>query len=166
MRLLLRDIAAVRREIESYPDDESVWELVEGISNSGGTLALHLCGNLSHFVGATLGNTGYVRNRDVEFSQRGISRAALSEQLTATETAIRSTLGSLPDEKLHEGYPIAVGGVTAPTGIFLMHLATHLAYHLGQIDYHRRITSKSTTTVNTISIPPLVSPLDEVPVNA
>jgi len=159
MRLILRDIAAVQREIEAYPDDETPWKLADGISNSGSTLAVHLAGNLHHFIGAVLGKNGYVRNRDEEFATRGASRASIVAKLRDAEAAVRTTLSKLPDSELDKLYPLTIAEVRVPTAIFLMHLATHLSYHLGQIDYHRRIITGSTTTVGTVSIPPLVAPL-------
>ena len=64
-----------------YKNEEDVWKIKEGISNSAGNLTLHLLGNLNHFIGATLGNTGYVRERDKEFSLKNIPRIQLVEDL-------------------------------------------------------------------------------------
>ena len=82
-KLLRRELAAVRRSIEAYPDEASVWAERPGLPNTGGNLALHLAGNLQHFFGAVLAKTGYVRDRDSEFSRRGVPRAELIEGLDA-----------------------------------------------------------------------------------
>jgi len=58
-RILVRDLNAVRRELEAYPDEQSVWALPPGVTNSGGTLAMHIAGNVQHFIGAVLGGSGY-----------------------------------------------------------------------------------------------------------
>lgn len=157
-RLLLRDLEAMRREIEHYPSDEAVWQAVPGLTNAGGTLVLHLAGNLQHFVGAVLGNSGYVRQRDIEFVRRGVTRAELVQQLNTTIDAVTRTLSTLPPPQMDEIYPQEVANVRVPTDLWLAHLATHLAYHLGQLDYHRRCVTGDATTIGAMSIPALLMP--------
>ena len=138
--LFERDLTKLRQEIEQYSDEADLWKKSGDIPNSAGNLCLHLCGNIRHFIGATLGNSGYVRDRDSEFSQTDISRAVLFGEIDATLTDVKATLAGLSDETLASNYPIEVfGNGTFRTDWFLVHLATHLNYHLGQIDYHRRI---------------------------
>ncbi len=138
--LLLRDLDRLADEVAAYPDDESLWTMAGAIPNSGGTLALHLAGNLQHFIGALLGATGYVRKRDVEFSARGLTRAQLLAEVTAAREAVAATLGRLGDEALARPWtgpgPLGDG---ATTGAMLIHLSGHLMYHIGQINYHRRL---------------------------
>ena len=62
-----KDLSKLIGEIDLYKNETDLWKIKDGISNSGGNLTLHLIGNLNHFIGATLGNTGYVRERDKEF---------------------------------------------------------------------------------------------------
>jgi hypothetical protein len=155
LKVLVRDIGSVVKQIELYPDDALVWEAVPGLSNPGGTLALHLAGNLQHFVGTVLGRTGYVRDRDAEFSRRGLPRRDLVQELERARLAVASTLGSLDPARLGEPYPAEVAGVRLETGLFLVHLAAHLAYHLGQLDYHRRAATRSALPAGTMSIPAL-----------
>jgi len=133
-----RDLAALRAELEAYPADGDLWRTVPGIANAGGTLALHLSGNLQHFIGAVLGDTGYVRNRDREFSARDLPRAELLQDADAAAAAVAGTLARLTDSDLAKEYPLTVATVRLNTGDFLTHLAVHFAYHLGQLDYHRR----------------------------
>lgn len=149
--ILTRDLVSLRKEIEAYPDDQDLWRGAEGITNSGGTLALHLAGNLQHFIGAVLGNTGYVRNRDAEFAERDVPRADVLHRIDAAAVAVRDTLSRLTDADLAREYPLPIGKVRVDTGDFLIHLATHLAYHLGQVDYHRRMVTRSGTTVSTVA---------------
>ena len=152
-RLLVRELETVKREIAGVPEDAQLWATVPGVTNSIGNLTLHLCGNLCHFVGAKLGGTGYVRNRDAEFSSRDVPRAELLRRLDETISAVRQSLGVLRDGNLIRAYPETVGGkYYVVTGDFLVHLATHLAYHVGQIDYLRRTLTGSSTSVGPIGI--------------
>ncbi|MEO8575233.1 MAG: DinB family protein [Gemmatimonadales bacterium] len=151
---IIRDLHALEREIEAYPDDDSLWLTPPGISNSAGNLALHLAGNLRHFIGGTLGSTGYVRNRDVEFATKGISRSQVAEEIRNTIADVDRTLSDLDDSRIESGFPIPVGpqSKNVTTSDWLVHLAGHLTYHLGQIDYHRRLLTADGTTVDTLSL--------------
>jgi uncharacterized damage-inducible protein DinB len=150
--LLLRDLAGVRREVEAYPDDESLWKPVIGIPNTGGTLALHVAGNLQHFLGAILGKSGFVRDRDAEFARRNVSRAEILRGLDDAQASIERTLESLDDLDLQLPYPEPIAKRKVNTGMFLSHLATHLTYHLGQLDYHRRAATKDERGIDAVSV--------------
>jgi len=154
-RTIARDIAAARRQVEAYPDDESIWKVVPGITNAGGTLALHMAGNIRHFIGAILGNTGYVRDRDAEFATRGASRAEIINQLDDAANAAQTTLSRFEISKLEDTYPLKINDMDVPTGAYLVHLAVHFGYHLGQMDYHRRIVTGNGATVNTMALAPV-----------
>jgi len=139
LRLLLtRELASFSQELALFPDEHLIWRTVPGISNSAGTLALHVCGNLQYFVGAVLGDTGYVRNRELEFSARGAARATLAAELERTIQVVEAVLSALPEQALSAEYPDVPGSTRVPTGLFLLHLSTHLAHHLGQAGYLRR----------------------------
>ncbi|UCD23585.1 MAG: DUF1572 family protein [Gemmatimonadota bacterium] len=140
-RVMARDLAAVREQIRKYEHESDLWVLPEGIPNSAGTLALHLAGNIQHFIGAQLGNTGYMRQRDAEFSLRDVPRNELESGIQAAIDVVNTTLGQLDPNDLDREFPLELAGNSMPTGLFLIHLATHLAYHLGQIDYHRRVVT-------------------------
>jgi hypothetical protein len=148
--ILVRELTSLRQEIEAYPTDADLWRVVPGISNPGGTLALHLAGNLQHFVGRILGGTDYVRNRDLEFSARGLSKAEVVAKINEAVSTVEQTFRRLDAAALESEYPEAVAKVRLNTGDFLIHLASHLAYHLGQVDYHRRIVTGSPTTVGAV----------------
>jgi uncharacterized damage-inducible protein DinB len=139
--ILLRELGKLRQEVEAYPSDEAVWREAPGISNPGGTLVLHLVGNLRHFVGAALGGTGYVRDRDAEFATRGTPRAELLRLIDDAARDVGATLEKLDDGVLAKPFPVAALGREDSTGFFLVHLTQHLTYHLGQVNYHRRILS-------------------------
>ncbi len=138
--LYARDLNKLRTEIEQYSNEADLWKKSGSIPNSAGNLCQHLCGNLRHFIGAVLGNSGYVRDRDSEFTRDNVSRAALIGEIDATLADVKRTLNGLSDEVLASDYPIDVFGKGAfKTDWFLVHLATHFNYHLGQLDYHRRL---------------------------
>jgi uncharacterized damage-inducible protein DinB len=149
--ILLRDVRALRREIEAYPDDDSLWAVPGGISNSGGTLVLHLVGNLRTYVGQVLGGDGYERDRPREFSARGLTRAELLRDLDLTLAAVDRALPLLTADVLAAEYPLAIGAVRVNAQDFLLHVAVHLGYHLGQVDYHRRMVTQSPATVSAVS---------------
>ena len=134
-----RDLNKLKAEIESYQNETAIWKTDKNISNSAGNLCLHLVGNINHFIGAELGKTGYIRNRELEFSLKDIPQAELIEKVTATADTVDQVLSQLTTEDLEKEYPLVVFGDKMTTGYFLIHLITHLDYHLGQINYHRRL---------------------------
>lgn len=134
-----RELLKVKEEIGLYPNERDIWEIPPGIANSGGTLCLHLIGNLNHFIGATLGNSGYVRNRELEFSARNVPRAELIEQLDATVEVVGKTLQAFPESDFDKNFPLDKHGKEVTNAYMILHLLTHLNYHLGQINYHRRL---------------------------
>jgi uncharacterized damage-inducible protein DinB len=136
-----RDLDKLKTEIDQYESDEKVWLAATGITNSGGNLALHLVGNLKHFIGAVLGGTGYVRDRDAEFTSKSVSRAQLIAAVDETTAIVSTTLAKLTGDELAATYPIDVFGQPMTTEYFIIHLATHFNYHLGQINYHRRLSA-------------------------
>ncbi|MEZ4417714.1 MAG: DinB family protein [Gemmatimonadota bacterium] len=135
-----RDLDGLQRELELYPDDASVWVLPEGVPNSAGTLALHLVGNLRHFIGALLGGSGYVRDREAEFGDRDLPRSELITRIDAARTEVLGALDRMSPDVLDDPFAMP-NGASAPFGRFLVHLAVHLGYHLGQVDYHRRMVT-------------------------
>ncbi len=155
--LFQRELRTLRREVEAYPTDDHPWRPADGLPNSGGVLVRHLCGNLRHFIGAQLGDTGYLRDREAEFHAPPCSRAALLTELEATERDVLTTLAGVAPERLAETYPQVLLGQQLVTGDFLQHLASHLAFHLGQVDYHRRVVTGDRTSVAPMSIPALAS---------
>ncbi|RKY95068.1 MAG: DinB superfamily protein [Ignavibacteriae bacterium] len=139
IQLFQRDLEKLKTEITSYKDKNKIWDVSGELKNSAGNLCLHICGNLQHFVGAVLGNSGYERKRDLEFSQKDVSVEEMEKEIDKTLQVVTKTLNELKEEKLDETFPINVFGYEMTTGFFLTHLATHLSYHLGQINYQRRL---------------------------
>jgi uncharacterized damage-inducible protein DinB len=149
--VLVRDLRAVERELDAYEHEADLWKISDAIPNSAGTLAVHLAGNLRHYVGAVLGGTGYVRDRDAEFSRRDVPRAELRRELDAAIDDVGAVMSRLTDEQMSATFPQAVAGKHCATQDMLIHLATHLAYHLGQIDYHRRLVAGNAASIGAVS---------------
>lgn len=137
--LFERDLDKLVKEIQSYEDENDIWRIKEDISNSAGNLVLHLIGNLNHFIGAILGNTGYVREREKEFSEKNVPRKKLIEDINETIQIIKSVLKNLSKDDLEKNFPVAINNTISSTQFILLHLSGHLNYHLGQINYHRRL---------------------------
>ncbi|MFQ5549907.1 MAG: DinB family protein [Gemmatimonadales bacterium] len=155
--VISRELSTVQDELLAYPDEADIWVTPDGVANSAGNLALHLAGNLKHFIGAKLGGTAYVRNRELEFGARGIPRDELLAELSATTGIVEQVLGELSLEELDDEFPTGVPGLSVHTVDFLIHLASHLAYHAGQINYHRRIVTGISGEVKAVRIPKLHS---------
>ncbi len=141
-QLFERDLNKLILEIKSYSNESDLWKTTEGISNSGGNLCLHLVGNMKHFVGNVLGNIPYERTREKEFSDKNISSSVIIKNVEETLHAIKETLPHLTTADLNKIYPINVFGDEMKTEWFLIHLYGHLNYHLGQINYHRRLLNR------------------------
>lgn len=141
--LFERDLNQLETEIAAYPNDELLWLTKGDVKNSAGNLALHLCGNLNHYIGATLGNTGYLRQRTREFSDKHLDRGILLQQIRSTKQMVTGVLTGITSGLLEEQYPIQVWEKPMTTQFFIMHLHGHLTYHLGQINYLRRTLIES-----------------------
>ncbi|SMO55918.1 DinB family protein [Solitalea koreensis] len=136
---LERDLELLKKEITAYQNEENIWKVNGSIHNSAGNLCLHLVGNLNHFIGTALGNSGYVRDRDAEFSIKNVSREELLKMVHDTQVVVAATLNNLTDADLEKDFPYEVMNQHWKNAHFLFHLSTHLTYHLGQINYHRRL---------------------------
>ena len=134
-----RDLNKLKFEIASYQNESKIWEIDKNISNSAGNLTLHLIGNINHFIGNQIGKTGYIRNRELEFSAKNIPQSELISKIEETIIVVNNALDELSIADLEKNYPLIVFEKEMTTGYFLVHLSTHLAYHLGQINYHRRL---------------------------
>ena len=134
-----RDLQKLKTEINLYKDENNLWTVREGISNSAGNLCLHLMGNLNHFIGAALGHTGYVRHRDDEFTLKNILRDDLLLNIDNCILVLNATFSKLTEADLEKDFPLEKHGTIVTTKHMLLHLFGHLSYHLGQINYHRRL---------------------------
>jgi len=148
--ILDRDLSTLRREVEAYPDERELWREVPGLLNVGGTLVLHLTGNLQHYFGARLGRTGYVRDRSAEFARRDVARSELLQEIEAARTAVLAAAARVGADQLGADFPELIGGARIRTDDYLLHLAVHFAYHLGQLDYHRRLVTGRSAGVGAV----------------
>ena len=136
-----RDLDKLKAEIEQFSDEADLWKVDGDVTNSAGNLCQHLTGNLKHFVGAVLGGSGYVSDRDAEFANRQATKTELLSDIDATKGIVLKTLAGLAAQDIERDYPLDVFGHKMTTGYFITHLATHFNYHLGQINYLRRLTA-------------------------
>lgn len=134
-----RDLKRLRTDIDIYNNEQALWHIEKNIANSAGNLCLHLIGNLNTYIGATIGKTNYIRNREQEFLLKGIPKTELLKQIDETIVVVNNSLDTLTQDDLTKEYPLLVFSEKTTTGYLLIHLTTHLAYHLGQINYHRRL---------------------------
>lgn len=137
--LFRRDIARLVQEVRAFPSDAALWEIRPGVTNSAGNLALHLEGNLRDFIGRQLGGVDYTRQRELEFSARDVPRETLAMRLEEVQELVYGAVAGLAGAHMDEIYPINVLGVELTTRQFLAHLYGHLSFHLGQMDYLRRV---------------------------
>lgn len=149
---MVRELQTFIREIEAFPTDDSVWHTRRGVTNSAANLALHVSGNLQDFVGRVLGGSPYVRNREQEFGQREGTRASIVAQLRATIASVEATLPNVSEDVMAADYPMALNGKTVNTAAFLSHLGAHLAFHLGQASYLRRVITGENVSTNPLPV--------------
>jgi hypothetical protein len=142
-RFFAADIDKLKKEVESYSDEESFWSARGEVPNSPGNLTLHLLGNLNHYIGAKLGNSGYVRDRPLEFSSGPRPREELLDRIQTTRNGVVETIGQLSDNELGAAYPADDGDDARSVAAELVRILSHLNYHVGQINYYRRLSSPS-----------------------
>lgn len=137
--LFRRDLQKLKKEMEAYQNEAAIWVVDKNIANSAGNLCLHLVGNLNTYIGIGLAGTDYKRERDLEFSLKNIPVQELVKKIDDTILVVEQGLERLNDDLLQQDFPIVIWD--KPTGMVftLVHLTTHLNYHLGQINYHRRL---------------------------
>lgn len=138
-KLFLRDLEKLKEELSAFSQDTDLWVPVKGISNPAGNLCLHIIGNLRHFIGAVLGDSQYIRDRKSEFETPFLPRTTLYDQIDLCVEEVSRTLRRLDQEMLNKRYPLDVFSEAMSTAYFLLHLYGHLQYHLGQINYYRRL---------------------------
>jgi uncharacterized damage-inducible protein DinB len=153
--MLTRELDGFAREVEAFPDDHSLWAVREGVTNSAGNLALHVAGNLQHFIGTLLGGTGYVRDREAEFGRRSGSRAEVVAELKRARAVVEAVLPSLQESALDgtTTHPLLPGPV--PARRMLLHLCAHAGFHLGQAGYLRRVVTGDNRSAGPLPVQPL-----------
>lgn len=140
LRLLFnRDLCRLKTEIDLYNDESKIWIIENNIANSAGNLCLHIIGNLNTYIGAEFGNTNYIRNRELEFSLKNMSKKDLIDKIESTILVVETSLQNISEKELKKEHQILVFDKKTTLEYLLVHLTTHLTYHLGQINYHRRL---------------------------
>ena len=142
LTIIERDLSKVIVELNAFQQQDNMWKLHGKINNSAGNLALHISGAVNHFIGAVLGQNGYKRNREKEFSDKNIPRDEVISKIYEAIATIKSVLPSIEEDEIQHEFPEKIGGQTLSTGFFLIHLISHVNYHLGQINYHRRLVEE------------------------
>lgn len=143
IELYRRDLERLRKEIELYNEEDALWQITHSIKNSGGNLCLHIIGNLKTFIGNGLANSGYIRNRGYEFSAVNVPREVIYKEIAETIEVVSEGLSKISEERFAENFPMIIWEEEKSTTFTLIHLHAHLNYHLGQINYHRRILDKA-----------------------
>ena len=141
IKIFERDLNKLEEEIRLFPSEKSLWKIQGEVKNSAGNLCLHLCGNLQYYVGAIIGNIAYHRNRDNEFAAKNVPRQDLISEIQRSKKAVRNSIEKLDNFLLEQEYPLQLFSDPMTNAFFLIHLAAHLSYHLGQINYLRRMLS-------------------------
>lgn len=140
-QLFARDFETLESEIFAYSKEENLWIKESGINNSAGNLGLHLSGNLEHFLGTVLNKSDYIRDREFEFNGK-VDREELVARIRSARQSVRAALDNLKPDDFDKTYPLQPFGFEMSTEYFLIHLYSHFSYHLGQINYHRRLLDK------------------------
>ncbi len=135
----VRDLNKLKEEIALYKSEAVIWKISEDVKNSAGNLCLHLIGNLNTYLGAVFANTGYIRDRSLEFSLKHVPRQELLNKLEATIKIVELGLNEVAVQNMQDDFPILIWDKPMSIEFTLLHLCTHLSYHLGQINYHRRM---------------------------
>jgi len=139
LQLYTQDLHKLKSEIEQYQSESNIWEVRDGIANSAGNLCLHLTGNLNAFLGVGLADSGYVRDREREFAAKNVGRDELLSDIEGTIDMVHTALTSITEENLSDLFPIQIWSEPKTIYFALTRLLSHFSYHLGQINYHRRM---------------------------
>lgn len=123
----------VERAVRSVPAD-SLWKKPFPFGNSVGHLVLHLTGNLNHYIGATIAGSGYVREREKEFTSP--EHPPVEELLSRFHEAVAMVIRTLHSQD-GEGFKVPVEHnvpIHSRLGLFLV-CAAHMNNHIGQMSY-------------------------------
>jgi hypothetical protein len=131
-----RDIRKLIEEVNLFKNEEDLWRTQGSVKNSSGNLVLHIIGGTNHHIGATLAKTGYVRHRDQEFTRKEVERKVLVAQLEELIPMVKETINNI---MLEDEFPLSFDDEKRSNNYVLAQLLLHLNYHLGQVNYLRRI---------------------------
>ena len=134
-----RDIRKLIEEINLFRNEENLWKTQGSVKNSSGNLALHIIGGMNYLIGATLAKTGYIRDRDQEFIRKGVARKEIVAHLEELIPMINQTLNALGHDGMEAEYPLIFDDMKVSNSYLFVQLLVHLNYHLGQVNYLRRV---------------------------
>lgn len=134
-----RDLNKLIEELNLFKKEKDIWKTKGDVKNSAGNLTLHILGNLNHFIGRTLGHTDFIRQREDEFSLKDVPREKLISDINKLKEVLKDTLSKLSEEEMKNEFPLKIGDHVFTTETLLTFLLAHLNYHLGQLNYLRRI---------------------------
>jgi uncharacterized damage-inducible protein DinB len=123
------------RELAGPLSDAQFWQKPFSFGNSFGHLVLHLTGNLNYYIGAQIGDTGYVRDRPREFADSSLPpKAETLKRLDEAVAMVLSTIRAQSTEDWSKEY--SGTGTEAKTRLELfMICAAHMQLHIGQMVY-------------------------------
>lgn len=131
------EFARRTRELAADLSDDQFWMKPHSYGNSFGHLILHLTGNLNYYIGAQIAGTGYVRDRDREFTETELPpKQEALRRLDETVRMVAATLGKETAETLTLGYEATGAGEVVKDRLSIyLRCATHYHHHLGQMIY-------------------------------
>ena len=124
------------RELAAPLSEEQLWQKPFPFGNSFGHLVLHLTGNLNYYIGAEIAGTGYVRDRDREFTEP--KHLLKNEVLKSFDAAIEVVLRAIRAQSegdLTKAYTAAREDDAGNRFNIFLRCATHLHHHVGQMVY-------------------------------
>lgn len=137
--LYCKELDKLKDEINAYENDELVWKLTDQVQVTGGNICLYLAGNLQHYIGNMIGDSGYIRNKEAELKAKNVSRERLMEEIENTRQIVVDTLEQVSKAELLKVFPTKDFEESVTTEFYLVHLLNNFCFHLGQINFHRKL---------------------------
>jgi uncharacterized damage-inducible protein DinB len=124
--------------------EEQFWRKPFNFGNSVGHLVLHLTGNLSYYIGAQVAKTGYIRDRDLEFTEsRRPSKSQVLRKFDDTIAMVIATIETQSEADWTAAYAAEREPEAQDRFTIFLRCASHLYHHVGQINYlSRELTRK------------------------
>jgi hypothetical protein len=130
------ELGAKVQELAEPLSDEQFWKKPFAFGNSFGHLVLHLTGNLNYYIGTGIAKTGYVRDRDREFSEAARpSKREVMKRFTETVAMVARTARAQSEADWAEKYTAVREEDGENRFNIFLRCATHLHLHVGQMIY-------------------------------
>ena len=123
------------RELADPLTDEQFWRKPFPFGNSFGHLVLHLTGNLNYYIGAQIAATGYVRDRDREFTEG--AQPSKEQTLKRFDEVVAMVLQTIRAQSSEDwSLEYSGKGTDARTRLeMVVQCAGHMQHHIGQMIY-------------------------------